>query len=228
MGYGPGRATLALWETARAAYRADASADPDGWDAAELEELDGIEEEVATMAAHLHAGMRHFLGLIARFDRKRGWTRAGHRSAAHWLSVLTGFDLGTCREYVRVARALEQLPETGAAMARGALSFSQVRALTRVARPETESDLLPLAEGTTVAQLERMVRAWKNDRRWDEEERARIRHTSRKFSVFPDEDGMYAVRGRLDPEVGALLMRAVEAAAALRVPRRPLPGRTVR
>ncbi|MGH7575175.1 MAG: hypothetical protein ACREM1_08625, partial [Longimicrobiales bacterium] len=34
-------------------------------------------------------------------------------------------------------------------------------------------------------------------------------------SVFPDDDGMYVVKGRLTPEVGALLMRAIEAAGAL-------------
>ena len=39
------------------------------------------------------------------------------------------------------------------------------------------------------------------------------RHRSRAFSVFVDGDGMYVVKGRLEPEVGAVLMRAVEAAS---------------
>ncbi|MGH7539939.1 MAG: DUF222 domain-containing protein, partial [Gemmatimonadota bacterium] len=240
MGYAVGHVAFALLETARAVYgsgadvEASGSADPSAegpaspdrraWDRAEVEELDGIEDEVATMAGHLHAGMRHFLGLIARYDRKRGWTRAGHRTCAHWLSFLTGFDLGTCREYVRVARALETLPETGAAMGRGALSFSQVRALTRVAKPETESDLLPLAEGATVAQLERMVRAWKTDRRLDDAERERIRHESRTLSVYPDGDGMYDVRGKLGAAGAAVLMRGIEVASdALYRERNPVP-----
>src|SRR5690606_6558696 len=130
------------------------------------------------------------------------------------LSYRTGIDLGAAREKVRAARALVTLPLTSAAMARGELSFSKVRALSRVATPENEADLLELARGCTTAQIERMVRAWKRGGRQDEAERERELHLSRCFSVFPDDDGMYVVRGRLTPEVGALLMRALEAASA--------------
>ncbi|MGH7574249.1 MAG: DUF222 domain-containing protein, partial [Longimicrobiales bacterium] len=72
---------------------------------------------------------------------------------------------------VRAARALQTLPLTSAAMAQGELSFSQVRALTRVATATTESELLELASGTTTAQLERIVRAWKKGSRKDAAER---------------------------------------------------------
>ncbi len=109
-------------------------------------------------------------------------------------------------------------------MSEGKLSFSQARALTRVAEPETEADLLELAEGCTTAQLERVVRAWKRGSRGEEAARERARHRSRKLSVFPDEEGTYVVRGRLDPEVGALLMRAVEAASDALYRERHLPG----
>jgi hypothetical protein len=175
--------------------------------------LEDLGDEIATLAAHIHAGTHRFLVLIARFDALQGWVPGGHRSCAHWLSFRTGLDLGTAREHVRVARALEGLPRTGRAMARGALSFSQVRALTRVAEASNEEDLLELAEGCTTEQLERMVRAWKKGSREDEAEWERERHRSRHLSIFPDDDGMYAVTGRLDPEVGVLLMRAVEAAS---------------
>ncbi len=146
------------------------------------------------------------------FDRRRGWELDGHRSCAHWLAFRTGIDLGAAREKVRTARALDSLPETGASMARGELSFSQVRALTRVATPENEGDLLELARGTTVAQLERMVRGFRRGSRRDEASRERANHEARTLSVFPDEEGMYVVRGRLEPEVAAVLMRAIEAA----------------
>ena len=98
-------------------------------------------------------------------------------------------------------------------MARGELSFSKVRAITRVATPDNESELLEFARAGSAANLERLVRGWKTLSRFDEQEAERIRHSRRCFSVFPDEDGMYVVRGRLDPEVGAALMRAVEAAS---------------
>jgi hypothetical protein len=119
----------------------------------------------------------------------------------------------TAREKVRVARALAGLPETSAAMAKGELSFSQVRALTRVADAESEEDLLEHARSMSAAALERLVRSWKRLGREDEEALERRRHASRCLSVFPADDGTYLVRGRLDPEVGALLMRAIEAAS---------------
>jgi len=137
----------------------------------------------------------------------------GHRSCAFWLSARTGIDLGAAREKVRTARALVGLPETSASMSRGELSFSQVRALSRVATEANEGDLLELARGSTTAQLERKVRSFRRGSRADEAELERERHERRALSVFPDEDGMYVVRGRLPAEVGALLMRAVEAAS---------------
>ena len=184
-------------------------------DAAANDELDALLElgdQIATLAAHIHAAERRFLTLIAEFDQLRGWEPGGHRSCAHWLAFRTGIDLGAARERVRAARALNHLPQISASMEQGELSFAKVRALTRVATPESEGDLLELALSSTAAQLERTVRAWRRLSRWDEGEIERMRHRSRCFSVFPDEDGMYVVRGRLDPEVGAMLMRAIDAA----------------
>jgi len=182
-------------------------------DALDDDRLDDLADEITTLAAHIHAATARLLELIAEFDRHRGWAREGHRSCAHWLAFRTGIALGAAREKVRAARALTELPETAAAMARGELSFSKVRALTRVATPDTEAGLLELARGCTTAQTERIVRAWK---RYDHAEEADIErelHASRTFSVFPDDEGMYVVRGRLPAEVGALLMRAIEAAS---------------
>ncbi|TFG66228.1 MAG: HNH endonuclease [Gemmatimonadales bacterium] len=179
-------------------------------DADALEEL---EEEIVILAAHIHAATHRLLVLVAEFDRRRGWELGGHRSCAHWLSFRAGFDLGAAREKVRTARALTDLPAIGDAMSRGELSFSIVRALSRVATPENESDLLELARGCTSAQVERLVRGWKLGSREDEEVRERERYESRSLSIFPDDEGMYVVKGRLTPELGALLMRAVEAAS---------------
>lgn len=181
-----------------------------GSDAADA--LEDLGDEIATLAAHLHAATHRLLTLIAEYDRRGGWKAAGFRSCAHWLAWRTGIDLGAAREKVRAARALETLPRIGESMARGELSFAKVRALTRVATPLNEADLLELARAGTAANLERVVRAW----RWldadSEAKREEARHRARSFSVAVDMDGMYVVRGRLEPEVGALLMRAVEAA----------------
>lgn len=58
-----------------------------------------------------------------------------------------------------------------------------------------------------------MVRMWKKLSREGELTAEEARHRSRTFSVFVDGDGMYVVKGRLEPEAGAVLMRAVEAAS---------------
>ena len=184
---------------------------PDPFD--DPDALDDLGDEIATLAAHIHAATQRLLQLLADFDHRRGWELGGHSSCAHWLALRTGIDLGAARERVRAARTLAGLPLISASMARGELSFSAVRALTRVATRENEGELLDFARGCTTAQIERMVRGWKRGSRQDEAEWEHERHESRTFSVFPDDDGMYVVKGRLPAEVGVLLMRAVEAAS---------------
>ena len=117
----------------------------------ELDVVQDLGDEIATLAAHLHAATYRLLTLIAEFDRLRGWEPGGHRSCAHWLAFRTGIDLGAAREKVRAARALTELPQISASMEQGELSFAKVRALTRVATPESEGDLLELAKCSTAA-----------------------------------------------------------------------------
>ncbi len=212
--HGVGRPPLFLVREGEPSYDTSCAEPATPAEHATPSELDAIEElgdEIATLAAHIHAATHRLLVMLGEFDRRRGWELGGHRSCAHWLAFRAGIDLGAAREKVRTARALTSLPETGASMARGELSFSQVRALTRVATPENEGDLLDLARGTTVAQLERMVRGFRRGSRRDEAAWERANHESRTLSVFPDEEGMYVVRGRIVPEVAAVLMRAIEA-----------------
>jgi hypothetical protein len=198
-----------------------------------------LEEEITTLAAHIHAAEHRFLELIAEFDRRGGWKLGGHRNCAEWLHFATGLSRGAARERVRAARALRRMPLTSEAMSRGELSFSKVRALTRVVDdlagtgpgaedgadvgdPEAgaagvadsarEAELLAYARQCPTAEVERLVRGWRLTSAADEVELERRRHASRYVAVSPQGDGMYTLRGRLDPEVGALLMRALEAA----------------
>src|SRR6202048_4178084 len=99
-------------------------------------ELDRLGDEIAELSAHLDAATARLLELIRAFDARGGWN-TGFRSCAAWLSWRVGLDLGAARERVRVARALGALPLLAEALARGQLSYAQVRALTRVATTET-------------------------------------------------------------------------------------------
>jgi Domain of unknown function (DUF222)/HNH endonuclease len=167
---------------------------------------------VAHLSYVLDAATARLLALIREFDARGGWGQHGARSCAHWLSWRVGLNLGAARERVRVARALGDLPQIAAALARGELSYAKVRALTRVATPATEARLLNVGLCGTAAHVERIVRAWRRvDRRLEAEE-AEARHARRGLTVYQDEDGMLVVRGRLEPKAGALLVRALEAA----------------
>src|SRR5437773_8834370 len=99
-----------------------------------IAELDRLGDEIAELAAHLDAATARLLALIREFDALGGWNH-GFRSCAHWLSHRGGMNLGAGREHVRVARALGSLPRLADALGRGELSYSKVRALTRVATP---------------------------------------------------------------------------------------------
>src|SRR5437867_9100489 len=174
-------------------------------------DLDRLGDEIAELSAHLDAATARLLDLIREFDARDGWN-TGFRSCAAWLSWRIGLDLGAARERVRVARALGTLPLLAHALARGELSYAKVRALTRVATPETEERLLKVGKAGTAEHVERIVRGW---RRVDEIAEARDtarRHKSRALHIYKDEDGMVVIRGRLAPEVGAVVMKALEAA----------------
>jgi hypothetical protein len=175
--------------------------------------LERLGDEIAELAAHVHAATGRLLLRLAEFDRRAGWAAPGFLSCAHWLSWRTGVAPGAAREKVRVARALTNLPLLAASLQSGELSYAKVRAITRVATPDNESDLLELARTATAAQVERVVRAWRRVDRLEEAAEERSRHRSRSLTVHSDVDGMVIVRGRLDPEAGALLERALAAAA---------------
>ena len=106
----------------------------------------------------MQAGTAKLLELIGDFDRHEGGKRNGYRSTATWLASRPGWDARTAREHVRVARALIHLPMVRAAFESGELSFSKVRALSRVTDAENEDAMLDLAHGLTAAELERRLR----------------------------------------------------------------------
>ena len=88
-------------------------------------------------------------------------------------------------------------------MRKGEISYSKARALTRIATPESDADLVELARAGTASHIERVVRACR--RYGPEQERGRderLRDT-RYVEISHDEDGMFILRARLDPVAGA-------------------------
>jgi len=173
-------------------------------------QYEALGNEIAELSAHLNAAKSRLVALIGEFDASEGWADEGCLTCAHWLNWKCGVSPNAAREQVRVARALRELPLTREAFGSGRLSYSKVRAMTRVATPDSEEYLLMLAEHGTAAHLERVVRGVRRCR----EERA-LRESNEHFEArnlqwWWDDNGMLAVQGRLDPEQGARFMAAVD------------------
>jgi hypothetical protein len=181
---------------------------------------------ITELTGHLNAANRRWLALIAEFDRRKGWSDSMTQSCAHWLNWQCGLDLGAAREKLRVAHALESLPLIGAAMARGELSYSKVRALTRVATEAAEPYLLSIALHGTAHHVETLVRQYRRVQEAESLSREERQQARRSVSYyFDDDDGSLVLKARLPAETGMLLLRALEAALPeLPVPREDCEG----
>src|SRR5207237_2103946 len=164
-------------------------------------------EEIALIAIHIDAATHRLLTLIREFDEKGGWQEQNALSCAHWLQWRIGLDSRTARDKVRVAHALGGLPEIDAALKAGKVSYSKVRAITRVATAETESTLLAVALHGTTAQLENVCRHFERAISTDAAREAR-RFVSSKYTEF----GPVRITAELLPEEAAVVMKALEAA----------------
>jgi hypothetical protein len=166
---------------------------------------DHLEAELAEMVAHINAATARCLELALEFRKEGG---AACDDFAAWVAFRCGISTREAREFVRVAEALDELPAIRAAFARGELTFTKVRALTRVANERSEQALLELAGALTASQLERALRAY---RRVTCEE-ARASHELEYVDYYWDEDGSLVLRARLAAEDGTLVIRALDAA----------------
>jgi hypothetical protein len=79
----------------------------------------------------------------------------------------------------------------------GQLSYCKVRALSRVATPVTEDELLEVARSCTGAQLERVVRSWRQALAAEDSASATLR---RKLTRRVEPDGSVAFTVRLPPD----------------------------
>ena len=176
---------------------------------------DEVAAEITTWAGRIAAGEARLLTLIGEFDRREAWGGPGMLSCAHWLSWRVGMGLKAAHERVRVARALRGLPLVAAAFSEGRLSWTKVRAITRVAAAEDEATWVELATNATGPQLERLVRGVRRALKPDEDavdpDQAAWRDRTR---VSYDEDGTLVISTRLPAEEGAVVLAALGQARA--------------
>jgi len=198
-----------------------------------------LEASITRLTANLNAATYQHLMMIAEFDTRNGWGHEGTRSCAHWLNWRCGISFGAAREKLRVAHALQHLPQTREAFASGQLSYSKARAITRVGTVDNEECLLSFARYGTASQLDRTVQLYR--KQFDEagalmvgyhermcpedpsddttidpataERQGALHHrTHRQLDTRWDEHGCLEIRARLTAEEGALVLKALEAA----------------
>ena len=168
-------------------------------------------EEICTLAGQIAAATCRWLLLLAEFDRRREWSDGETKTCADWLSWRCSIMPATAREQLRVARRLAELPRITAAFAAGVLSYSKVRAITRVAEPATEDQLVMLAEHASGAVLERLVRGYRRAASACLET-ANDAYRRRYLRWEWADDGSLRFRGCLPAEDGALLVAALNRA----------------
>jgi hypothetical protein len=170
--------------------------------------------EITRLCSYIFAAEARLLNLIRIFDEKRYWEELGLCSCAHWLNFKCGIGMNAAREKVRVAHALADLPKISMAFERGELSYSKVRAMTRIADSSNEDYLLMIAHHGTAHHVEKLVSKFRSVKALDDVGAASCRDNSRdrELTHYHDHDGCLVIKARFPAEQGALIVKALEMA----------------
>ena len=166
--------------------------------------------EITELYGYISAATCELLVKIREFDEQELWAGPGLVSCAHWLNWQCGIGMNAAREKVRVARALGELPKISEAFRRGEVSYSKVRAMTRVANADNEDYLLMIARHGTAHHVETVIRAYRRATRLSDPHTSKQQYESRTFNYHWDDDGSLVFKGRLPAEIGAMLMKALQ------------------
>jgi hypothetical protein len=176
--------------------------------------VDELDAAIGRLVRQMNADSYRMLVLVRAFDDRFGWKKWTFRSCAEWLAWRAGISLSAAREKVRTAQALRALPAIAAAFAEGRLSYSRVRALTRVAHLHDEDSLLKHALDATVQQVEERCRQIRNVAP-NSVRQARRAWECRSLAVWRDEArGTLRLTVELPIEEGELIVRALDCAVA--------------
>ncbi|NQZ07327.1 MAG: DUF222 domain-containing protein [Algicola sp.] len=166
--------------------------------------------KITLLAAQINAATYLFLKLLGEFDRRAGWAGDGIRSCAHWLDWKCGIAGCAARERVRIAHCLDELPLINKAFEAGEVSYSKVRAMTRVATNDNEEYLLMIAQHGTASHIAKLVRKYRRVEKNMDLEQLEALQQSREFNYFQDDDGMWEIRARLPQDEGGLVIKAID------------------
>ena len=175
-------------------------------------DIDELDRAIVNLSARINAASYELLVLIRRFDERAGWLQWGFANCAEWLHWRCDLGLSAAREKVRVADALKTLPAIVLAFSRGELSYSKVRALTRVARCDNEDVLIAFALKTTAARVEERCRGLRCGTA-DSVTEANRSHANRSLRIHRDPlRGTMTITVELPLEAGELIDKALDRA----------------
>ncbi|MBT8067519.1 MAG: HNH endonuclease [Gammaproteobacteria bacterium] len=177
-----------------------------------LSEAERLGEEIAELCVYLHVAKAHLLDLIREFDERRCWEELGFPSCVAWLGFQCGIGANAAREHLRVAHALVHVPKIAERFAEGRLSYSKVRAMTRVAHAGNEEFLLMVAKHGTASHVERLVSQCRRVEKLNRPDAAQEIFEQREVTYYYDDGGCLVMKARLPAEQGELIVKALEMA----------------
>ncbi len=167
---------------------------------------DGI-GQLHALNASLH---RAQLELVAAYAEKEFWRDDGATSMTAWLAMALGLAQDSAAEWVRVAKAFDELPAIASAYEEGRLSWDQVRAVTRFATPENDEFVAADATRFSAAHLRRMARRHRSISAEEDEENHRRRELRLRWNY---EAGILTLSGQLPAAEGSVVAKALESIA---------------
>lgn len=176
-----------------------------GVDALGGRSLGPVSDELGEVVDSWARGQYRLVVLSAEFEASDEWIMAGSPTAAHWLADLADVEVCTAREWIRIGRCLGVLPAIAEAFESQRISYSKVRALTRLATPENEAELLEIGLGVPAGQLSRALAAWFG-RNTDPDDLAAHQRRQRRVSWRTEPDGMVTFTLKLTPVVAGMLI----------------------
>ncbi len=168
-------------------------------------------DHVAHLAAQMTAGEHAFITAIGAFEESGQWIQEGAMTCAQWLSWRIGMSPEAGRERLRVAKSLKELSKVDEAFRTARISYSKVRAVTRVGTVANEELLLEIARGSTAAQLERICRKFRGCMQDGRPEAAEER---RRLSVRHGDNGTVKITMELPADEGSRVLAAIESGRA--------------
>ncbi len=168
--------------------------------------------EITELCSYIYAAESRLLSLIREFDERGYWAQQGLCSCAHWLNLKCGIGMNAAREKLRVAHALAELPKISERFDRGQLSYSKVRAITRIADKGNEDYLLMIADHGTAHHVEKLVSKYRTAKHLQDIDIVRAQYNNREMTHYYDHDGCLVIKARLPAGQGALIVKALEMA----------------